>query len=528
MSGHTGRSISLRPAASGPQARSAGPASAPAAAPGRATKVLGWSALAAIAVSILIIIAAAIDGNGWNIPRLIVHGGGPPWGLSIHVSLSLVAIGLWIAAILGGIGVVAGLTAVAHGMRFPVWLLLAAALVAVTLLAVVRPAGSTDTFDYAAYGRMAVLGHSPYLMTPVKLRAAGDPIGKIAARYWGRRVSVYGPLATAEQWAAAELGGTSILRIVFWLKVWNAVAFGVVALALDRLLCVDPGRRLRAHLLWTVNPLLLWALVEGGHVDAVAAAAGVLAIAVLGMPWTARGPGLGPALAAGVLVGLATDIKVTFVLFGLGIAWAARRSPAAVATAAAGAVLAIVPGYLWFGHAAVRAIIRKSYADSSYDFYRAFHRFTRHPVPDRTELAILAFVVLAVLVLWRLPDGLPEMPAVQPALALSIAFLFVWPYQFPWYETLALCLLALYPASRLDWLVMARLTAGTVAMMPGNTGGRAWHPHVLATFHYASYAVIAPTVLLTAVLGLVWLCLSGAWHMGPPLARPVTGPRALA
>ena len=87
-------------------------------------------------------------------------------------------------------------------------------------------------------------------------------------------MSVYGPVATAEEWAAAELGGTSMARITFWLKLWNSIAFGVVVLLLDRTLRSDPARRLRAHLLWTVNPLLLWEIVASGHIDGLAAAFG--------------------------------------------------------------------------------------------------------------------------------------------------------------------------------------------------------------------------------------------------------------
>jgi hypothetical protein len=44
-----------------------------------------------------------------------------------------------------------------------------------------------------------------------------------------------------------------------------------VALGLDRLLRSDPARRARAHLLWSVNRLMLWALMAGGHLDVLAA-----------------------------------------------------------------------------------------------------------------------------------------------------------------------------------------------------------------------------------------------------------------
>ena len=39
--------------------------------------------------------------------------------------------------------------------------------------------------------------------------------------------------------------------------------------------------RLRAHLLWSVNPLLLWEIVAGGHIDGLAAAFGLLGILAL-------------------------------------------------------------------------------------------------------------------------------------------------------------------------------------------------------------------------------------------------------
>src|SRR5260370_39775967 len=78
--------------------------------------------------------------------------------------------------------------------------------------------------------------------------------------------------------------------------------------------------------------------------------------------------------------------------------------------------------------------------------------------------------------LWRLPEGGLAWPAVRPALAVSAAWLFVWPYQLPWYDAMLICLLVLYPASRLDWLVVARVTAGTFALMPGNAGVPPQHP----------------------------------------------------
>ena len=63
------------------------------------------------------------------------------------------------------------------------------------------------------------------------------------------------------------------------------------------------GRRVRAHLLWWVNPLMLWALMASGHNDVLAAAAAASALVALRRADSLRG------LLAGALLGLATAVK---------------------------------------------------------------------------------------------------------------------------------------------------------------------------------------------------------------------------
>ena len=77
-------------------------------------------------------------------------------------------------------------------------------------------------------------------------------------------------------------------------------------------------------------------------------------------------------------------------------------------------------------------------------------------------------VGVAVLAYWRMPAGLAGRPAIRAALVLSVAWSFFWPCQLPWYEAMICCLLVPYPATRLDWLVLARLAAGTIPNIPGN------------------------------------------------------------
>jgi hypothetical protein len=487
---------------------------------------LGWLAALGIGSSILIMIVASATRYSAAVVPLPRPTGPLPLEFPLRLPDTLVTLGLWAAAVLGGGGVLAGLAAVSRGARYPAWMLVSVALVAVAALAVLPPAGSTDTLSYATYGRMALLGHNPYVMTPEQLQHTGDPVGRLAHLIWRNDPSLYGPLATAEQRAAARLGGTSPASIIGWLKLWNAIAYGGVVLGLDRLLRADPARRARAHLLWSVNPLMLWALVAGGHLDVLAVAAGLLGLATLrsARPDTAR-PGVraASAFASGMLVGLAADVVLTYLLLGLGLAWALRRSAAALAAALAGICVTLVPPYAWIGPPIFRALAKRQGKVGADNFYQLISPSFRHQLPPATSLIVgLAFVALAMLMLWRLPDAVPELPAIGPALAITIAWLFIWYYQLPWYDTMAVGLLALYPASRLDWAVTGQLTAGTIALMPGNV--LPLHPHWLSRLAYLLSFRLMPAVLFIALAALVWLCASGAWN----IARRPAGRRRSA
>jgi hypothetical protein len=374
------------------------------------------------------------------------------------------------------------------------------------------PAGSTDAFDYASYGRIVTLGHNPYVWTPYDLRQMHDPFGASVPVTWEHATSIYGPLATGVNYLAARLGGISVARTVFWLKLWYSIAFGIVASVTDRLLRRDPARRLRAHLLWTINPLLLWDLVAATHVDALAAGLGMLGILALGEHSVSERPPALRVLTAGALIGAAAEIKINYALFGLGLAWALRRSPRALAQAAVAALLVLLPGYLWFGPAAVQALTDRRNIASGDNFYRFF---VLHP-DWRRHLAMIAVVLvvgMAILVLRRLPEGAPSRPAIRPTIAVSAAWLFIWPYQLPWYEAMIICLLVLYPASRLDWLVIAIITAGTLPNIPAPGG-------LVNTVHHFFVVSLAPLVLLAAALGLVALCVTGRWKLREPGGPP--------
>src|SRR3984885_9981973 len=153
------------------------------------------------------------------------------------------------------------------------------------------------------------------------------------------------------------------------------------------------------------------------------------------------------------------------------VSWACRRSPRALAAAAAGFAVAALPAYLAAGTAAIKVLVTRSPGITWDTMYQLFWRpvlgytqFSVTSVPPHLELiAYLLFACVAVLAVARFPDRTPGLPAVAPALALSLAWLFVTAFQRPWYDVMAISLLALYSASRLDWVVLIRLLAGASA-----------------------------------------------------------------
>jgi len=489
--------------------------------------VLVWIAAVGIVAAAAIMVAVSVAGPSLSVVTMPKPAAGPPWWIWRHPSPALVTFALWGAVLAGGTGVIAGLVAVARGARPPVRVLLAFAALVVGVLTVLPAAGSTDIGDYAANGRMAATGHSPYVMTPLQLKRSGDPIGHWIPSTWETSVSVYGPVATAEEWAAAELGGPSMARVTFWLKLWNSIAFGVVVLLLDRTLRADPARRLRGHLLWTVNPLLLWEIVASGHIDGLAAAFGLLGVLVVRKRpgrggGGARRPAVARFLLAGLLIGVAAAIKIPFAAFGLGVLWGGRRSPPALAATAAGLLAVLGPAYALAGRPAVSVLLHRGPATTWDTMYQIFYRplgyttFGAFTVPPHlTVIAAVACLAVAVLALVRFPDGTPDLPALSPALALSLAWLLVWSYQRPWYDVMAICLLAVYPASQLDWLLLGRLILTAPVYLPGVPGPTpAWLTSTINAF--GDY--VAPSARLVAALAFVALCLTGRWAWrGPEL-----------
>ena len=488
--------------------------------------LLGWIAAAAITISLLFMMIVCAAGPSAVVPAIPRTWPVPPLWFPLHFSQVTVAMLIYSAIVLGAAGVACGLVAVRRGARPNLRLLVAGVIIAIIVLALLPPGGSTDSLSYAAYGRIALLGHNPYVMTPSQLRATGDPIGLQTTRNWAVDPSLYGPVAIVADWTAAKLGGITISYIVFWLKVMFALSFGVIALVLDRLFRGDPAARARAHLLWTVNPLMLWAVVGGDHIDGLGAGLGILGLLVARTATSGPGAKIPPAraLAAGLLVGAAIGIKAPYFPLGLALAWSCRNSIKAAVAAGVGGVVALVPGYLLAGPAALRDLVRTGSNLVTFDsFWRLFYApFGYNGMPRGLELfAAAGCVVMAALLAWRLPAGPPHLPVIRPAMVLMLAWLLVWPLQRPWYDAIAFCLLAVFPASRLDWLLLIRAVPAAMAVATGAGGGPLHHSPPVWLMHVIGYVGndVSPWVRLGTAVAAVILCVLGAWTLRQPRAE---------
>jgi hypothetical protein len=486
--------------------------------PRRPGSALGWLAAGAIAVSVLLMATIMAAGPSVVIPYIPRTFPWPPLWVPLHLSAPTASAGIYAALVLGAAGVACGLVAVRRGARPDIRIVVAAAVATVAVFTLLPPGGSTDSLSYAAYGRITEIGHNPYVMTPLQLRRSGDPIGQQTTRNWQADPSLYGPVATATEWVAAELGGTTISYIVFWLKLLYALCFLAVALALDRVLRGNPNARARAHLLWTVNPLMLWAVVGGAHADGLGAGLGILGLLVARTttPWARLRPGR--AFAAALLVGAAVAVKAPYAPLALALAWSARHSIKTLAAAAAGGALTLVPGYVIAGPPALADLVWRSSNLVPFDsFWRLFYSPFGYGVePAGLELiAAAACVGMAALLAWRLPPGPPQLPVIRPALVLMLAWILVWPLQRPWYDAMAFCLLAIVPASRLDWLMLVRALPAAMAVATGAAPGDVRSAALLRIIAFVGTG-LSPWVRLGAVVVAVAACVFSAWELRQP------------
>ncbi|MBW8481756.1 polyprenol phosphomannose-dependent alpha 1,6 mannosyltransferase MptB [Actinomadura parmotrematis] len=467
--------------------------------------------LAAIGASLGCFLLTALLGPSAFQPALPGPAGQPPFSLHAHPSPYLV-VGLVAAGVLAGVlGLALCFRAVRRGWEGRARPLVAAGLVAAAAFALMPPVGSADHLNYASYGRMAATGHDPYATTANDV--PGDPVIG-AAEEWRDTPSVYGPVTTAAQALASRIGGDSVRLTVFVLSVMNAAAFALAALLLHRL-ARDGRGRLRAALLWTCNPLLLFHLVAGGHNDVLAIAPMVAALGVFHArsSWPR-------ALASGALTGFGAVVKLPAAFVGGGPVWVLLRARRWTQLAAllAGAVVVAGGAYALAGPHALDQVTAASDMISLATPWHLLAVLVR----NRTLVKIVAYALLAVLVVLlgrALPDA-GDGGERRAAAALVLAWLFTAPYELPWYDGFGWALLALLPWSRFDAVLLAHTGALSLAYLPARAPERIGLPGGLHWLVPVLRSAVIPLILTAVLAALVRECLRARRTAPATAARP--------
>ncbi len=474
---------------------------------------LMWPALACIAASILLTALIGVLGPSAMVPALSGPGWQPPYSLAAGPHPYLV-ISLAVAAlVLGGLGLLGALAVppASFPARLPRTLVLLGCLAAV-LLAFLPPSGSGDHLNYAGYGRLASLGIDPYTHGADDL--PGDPVTDAVEAPWREEPSVYGPVATATHAAASWLAGDSVRLTIFLLALVNVAAFIATGLLIDRFARGEPAARLRGALLWTANPLLLYQLVAGMHVDTLAVACMVAALLVRSRP-----------VAGGALLGLGVAIKLNAGLVALGPAWELRRNPRRLALTAGVALAVVAAGYAAAGLDALAPVARTSKSISNASFWKLVQGWLQSVVgmghAYRSEIQVGSLLLLA-LIAWALFRAIPRslltaspapgrgwfsvkgeggQAAVAVAAVMVVAYLFASPYVLPWYDGLAFGVLALAAASALDRFMVAHLLVLSLAYLPARVAGQ---PPELGWLTTVVRSQVVPWLLLALTAALLW------------------------
>ena len=387
---------------------------------------------------------------------------------------------LYTGDILACLGLAGMLWAHSQGWRPNPRHLLLASIGIVAIMVCLTPVGSSDTASYAVYGRIAALGHNPYVMTPAGLHEPAylNAVGSI----WRTQVSVYGPVATAIQAFAASIGGSHVVTTVWVLMILNGIAFVGIGVLLYKT-SDDP---VRSTLFWTANPVIIQQMVGGGHLDTFVAAGAIAAILV-----ARRVSGVWGDVLVGVLIGLACGVKANAALIAVGLAWPLlRRHEWLRTTRIAVVALAVaVLEYSYYGLVALKALVgglKFVTLPSPWWFLQVIGHGLFGVSNDTMGVVIsflwpIAMIVVAWLIYQRISADQPR--EVVAPFALTFAWVLVAPWVFAWYTAIAWVALAVVPRNRMTrWLAIVTV----VLALWHSSGGQApggGHPVALHLLH---------------------------------------------
>ena len=346
---------------------------------------------------------------------------------------------------------------------------------AIAVLVNITPVGSSDAASYAAYGRIAALGHNPYTFLPSQLPGgagateqplhdAGQPV--LANDAFGLR-------AGGDLDAAAGGGDRRDQGLAD--PVGSDDHDGRRVRPTGYMLLRTAANPVRAVLLWVANPLIIVELVMGGHLDSLLALFAIAAIVL-----SRRCTKLWHDILLGLLVGVAGGIKINAVLVALGIAIPLLHERAWIRLLRIGVVAGLTTFGLYlfsYGLVALKPLGDASSMVISPTIWRGLQEIVSlvHPHSPHA-LALLNTVIgfawppLMLALAWYLYKRLsPDVPTVVAATcALTFAWIVVAPWSLPWYSSIAWVAVALLPRNTLTrWLTLA---TGTLSLLHFNGG----------------------------------------------------------
>lgn len=442
----------------------------------------------------------------------------PPWYLPVRESLRpndwLASGVLWVSCLLGALSLWVAMRALARGWKPHLKRMFGLGVLINVACGMVPPQTSADVLMYAAYGRLLTIGIDPYTVSPAEVfRTQWDPVLRWTERPWQDTESVYGPVLTFSQWLANVLGGDNIHDIVFWLGLWNLLAFLALCTIVVWMCRHDERRQGRAMMLTLLNPLLIWAIVITSHNEAIG-----LSLALLGCCFLRR-----RAFVAGLLIGLACSTKATLGIYGIAMVWAYRHDLRRMLLAVIGAgIPTCIAYFVIFPKALATAATNGSYVANSswaWPFRNLFATFL--PVEQANHvISVLAWVGMVVLawmlsrvVPWHQAPGLDEgadprrdplSVGLRTAMVLAAAWVLTSAYTLSWYDLMVWVPLAILGTSRLDLLMLLRTTSLNFAYIPGRV--LAMSPAMQSVGQKTKEMLSASVGMALIVAVMVW------WH----------------
>lgn len=438
----------------------------------------------------------------------------PPWYLPagiVQPNEWVVTALVWMIIIAGALGLWIGMRALAGGwLPHPRRIFgLGTCLSLATIL--VPPLTSADILMYAGYGRLQMIGRNPYEITPAEIfRGQFDPVLRWTEQPWWDTPSVYGPITSWLQWFANYLGGDNMHDIVFWLQVITVVPFLIACAGIVQLAHGDKRRQARAALLTVCNPMLVWAVVAAAHNEALS-----VMFAVAGFMFLRKN-----AFVAGLGIGLAGCAKLSIGIWGLAMLWAYRREPKKAVALCLGAIIPMALAYVVWQPTAFVQVLRNgsyvsvgSWANPVFLLLNVFldERLAKIIVGviSYAGLVIIA-KMLSTVVPWTSAPGLlrgadprldPLTVALRTALVLSVAWLTTAMYTLSWYDLIAWLPLAVLAASKLDRMMLLRITLLSLSYVPGRAVEMSMPLDLVSgVFRYAISPLVQVAVLVAIVL----------------------------